>query len=105
MATLTASRRTALKPPTLEGEDLAQALRPWQRRVTLLQAVRWFVRGIILGLGLACLIFLASRIVPWATAPYWAIGIGIVSPLVALCAALWYRPSIARTTSIIDRQL
>lgn len=100
MATLAPSHRR-LKPSAL----LAEALQPWRRRATLLQLVRWLVRSILLGLALACLIFLVSRILPWATAPYWAVGIGIACPVIGVYAALRYRPSIARTASLVDRQL
>jgi hypothetical protein len=109
MATLTASQSLQPTAPKREGPAeslrLAQGLQPWRRRITLLQVIHWPVRGIILGLGIVCLILLVSRIVPWATAPYWAIGVGLACPVIALCAALWDRPTITHTASIVDRQL
>ncbi len=105
MATLMPSRIAALSQDRLDSESLVTALRPWCRRLTLQQVVSWFVGGIIAGLVLACLLLLISRLLPWTTAPYWALGVGIACVVLALAAALWYRPSIARTARIIDGRL
>jgi hypothetical protein len=65
----------------------------------------WLLRGIITGLVVACLLLLAARVFPWATAMYWALGFSIVCPVLALGAAIWYRPSFAHAASIIDKRL
>ncbi len=105
MATSISSRIAPLKQEPLSSENLVTALRPWRRRIFAQQTLRWFVRGCITGLFLACIVLLASRLTPWATAPYWALGLGIACPLLALIAALWYRPSIASTSRAVDEQL
>ncbi len=91
--------------PAHDNESLVLALRPWRRRVFTQQTLRWFVRGAITGLLLVCLVLLLSRLMPWASALYWALGLGIASLLLTLAAALWYRPSIASTVRIIDQRL
>ena len=52
-----------------------------------------------------CFLLLISRFVPWSTASYWAIGITIGILFCAIGAALWYRPSFARSAHYIDTQL
>jgi len=105
MATLMPSPIEAPTPKLLDSENLVTALRPWRKRLFMHQMLYWSLRGIITGLVVACLVLLAARIFPWATAVYWAFGLGIASPLLALGAAIWYRPSFARTASVIDKQL
>ena len=105
MATLMASR---IAPPTLElldGESLVVALRPWRKQLCKQQIFYWLLRGIIIGLVLACLLLLAARIFPWATALSWALRCGIACPVLSLGVAIWYRPSLARAASAIDKQL
>ncbi|TMD79032.1 MAG: hypothetical protein E6I97_05715, partial [Chloroflexi bacterium] len=87
------------------GEQLTAALHPWRRRLILQQVLSWTARGALAGLMLACLMLLVARLLPWATAPYWAIGIVIACLLVAFGAALWFRPSLARATRLIDALL
>ena len=53
----------------------------------------------------ACFLLLISHFIPWATAPYWAIGITIGILLCAVGGALWYRPSFASSAHYIDTQL
>src|SRR5437660_6725333 len=105
MATLMSSRIAEPTPKLLDSEDLVTALRPWRKRIFRQQMLYWLLRGVITGLVVACLVLLAARIFPWATAVYWAAGLGIASPLLALGTAIWYRPSFARTASVIDKQL
>ena len=105
MATLMSLRIAAPTPKLLNSEDLIRSLRPWCKQLFKQQMLYWSLRGIITGLVVACLVLLAARIFPWATAVYWAIGLGIASPLLALGAAVWYRPSFARTASLIDKRL
>src|SRR6266849_312269 len=92
-------------PTLLDSENLVTALRPWRKRLFMHQILYWLLRGVITGLVVACLVLLAARIFPWTTAVYWAFGFGIASPLLALGAAIWYRPSFARTASVIDKRL
>src|SRR2546423_7213686 len=87
------------------GEQLTAALHPWRTRLILQQVLSWTARGALAGLMLACLMLLVARLLPWATAPYWAIGIVIACLLVAFGAALWFRPSLARATRLIDALL
>src|SRR5436305_480325 len=109
MATLAPPKRVKAEStsskPAITSEQLEAALRPWRRRLTLQQTLRWTGGGIICGLILACLVLLISRLIPWATAPYWAMGMGIVCVLGAFAAALWYRPSLTRTTRLVDTRL
>ncbi|HEX3639691.1 MAG TPA: hypothetical protein VHV10_00215, partial [Ktedonobacteraceae bacterium] len=105
MATLMSSRIVAPMPKLLDSEDLIRSLRPWRKQLFKQQMLYWLLRGVITGLVVACLVLLAARIFPWATAVYWAIGLGIASPLLTLGAAIWYRPSFARAASLIDKRL
>src|SRR5207249_5054658 len=74
------------------SEQLATALRPWRRRLSLRQALSWTGRGIISGLILACLLLLVSRLTPWVTAPRWAFGMGIACSLFAFSVAICIVP-------------
>src|ERR1051326_962741 len=87
------------------SEQLAMALRSWHRRLALEQTLRWTGRGIVSGLILACLLLLVSRLTPWATAPRWAVGIGVVCSLLAFSAAIWDRPSLGRAARLVDARL
>src|SRR5437879_12801859 len=79
MVTLTPSSKVKVRfvTPDSNSEHLSAALRPWHRRLALQQTLTWTGRGIIAGLILACLLLLSSRLIPWAPAPYWAIGLPI----------------------------
>lgn len=106
MATLAPSRiGTILAGGDNGPERLSAALRPWQRRLALEQTARWFGIGLLSGLVLACLLLLISRLVPWASAFYWAGGVALACVLVALLAAVWYRPSLPRTARLVDRRI
>ncbi|HET9918742.1 MAG TPA: hypothetical protein VFQ30_02785, partial [Ktedonobacteraceae bacterium] len=104
MATIAPSRMAAITGAS-SPERLTEALRPWQRRLALQQTERWLGVGVITGLFLACLLLLISRLVPWATAPYWAGGVALACLLCALLAAFWYRPSLSRTPRLVDSRL
>src|SRR5947209_7576396 len=91
-------------PPPIY-RPLRLALRPWHRRHVLQQMLHWSGRGLLAGLILACLLLLISRLIPWATAAYWALGVGATCFLCALSAAIWYRPSLMRTAHLVDAQL
>lgn len=105
MATLLPSRLEALIQTDLDAESLALAIRPWRRRLITQQFVHWTVRGLIVGLFLAGLLLVVSRLTPWAGALYWAIGAGVACVVFAFAAALWYRPSIVGTARSIDKRL
>lgn len=105
MATLMPSHITAPTSELLDRDNLVSALQPWSRQVFRQQMFYWLLRGIITGLIIACLLLLAARVFPWATALYWALGFGIACPVLALGAAIWYRPSLAHIASIIDKRL
>jgi hypothetical protein len=94
-------------PPSklLDGENLVGALLPWRKQLLRRQVFCWLLRGIIIGLVLACFLLLVARVFPWGTAPSWAIGCSIACPVLSLSLAIWYRPSFARVASIIDKQL
>ena len=91
--------------PGSNDEQLTAALHPWRRQLILQQVLSWTVRGAIAGLMLACLVLLIARLLPWATAPYWAASAMIACLLGAFGAALWFRPSLARTTRLVDALL
>lgn len=105
MATIMPSRIAEPMPKRLNSENLVTVLRPWRKQLFRQQTFRWLLRGIISGLIVACLALLVALVFPWATALYWAIGLAIVALLLALAAAIWYRPSLARTANVIDERL
>ncbi len=105
MATGMSSRIAAIQQGAPTGESLVTALRPWRRRITLQQTLRWLRRGSITALLLACLVLLAARLFPWAGALYWALGLGGASLLLGLFAAFWYRPTTSTTAHIVDHTL
>jgi hypothetical protein len=104
MATLAPSRIAAIMGAS-GPERLVDALRPWQRRLTVQQFERWLGAALITGMFLAGLLLLISRLVPWAAAPYWASGVALVCVLCTLIAAFWYRPSLPRTARLVDTRL
>lgn len=105
MATIVPSRHAAVIRRAGSGIKLTEALHSWRKRLWVQQVLRWTENGVIAGIVLACLLLLISRFVPWGTALYWAIGVAIVSLLGALGAALWYRPSFARSAHLVDARL
>ncbi len=105
MATIVPSRHAAVVRRAGSGIKLTEALHSWRKRLWVQQVLRWTENGVIAGIVLACLLLLISRFVPWGTALYWAIGVAIVSLLGALGAALWYRPSFARSARLVDARL
>src|SRR5438876_94540 len=105
MATLMPSRIAPITQELLTSENIVLALRPWRRRLIIQQIVQWTVRGLVVGLVLASLVLLTSRLLPWANASFWAIGLGTACTLLAFGAALWYRPSLTRTARVVDARL
>lgn len=105
MATIVPSRHAAVVRRAGSGIKLTEALHSWRKRLWVQQVLRWTENGVIAGIVLACLLLLISRFVPWGTALYWAIGVAIGSLLGALGAALWYRPSFARSAHLVDARL
>jgi hypothetical protein len=88
-----------------EGERFIENLQPWRRRLWIQQILRLTEYGIIISIICACFLLLISRIIPWSTAPDWAIGSTIGILLCAIGVALWYRPSFARSAHYIDSRL
>ena len=105
MAILTPIRDTPFLKNAPDGESIVTALRPWHRRLIVQQTIRWTLRGAALGLFLLCVPLLLSRFFPWATAPYWAIGLALATILFALASALWYCPSLTKTAQYVDKHL
>ena len=105
MATLMPSRLAAITQEHLDSESVNNALRPWRRRLSLQQILRWTSWGIIIGLLAACIVLLIARITPWENANAWAIGLALVSTVSALGLALWKRPSLSHTARVADRNL
>jgi len=105
MATMTPVRGGSLTADAPDREQIVAALRPWRRRLILQQIARWTLFGVILGLALACIVLLLSRLVPWATANYWAIGLSLASVLFAFGSALWYRQPFSATARSVDKRL
>ena len=99
------SRHSALAHAENEGERFIENLQPWRRRLWIQQILLWTEYGIIISTICACFLLLISRIIPWSTAPYWAIGSTIGILLCAIGAALWFRPSFSRSAHYIDSQL
>ena len=69
------------------------------------QMLHWTGTGLIVGIMLACLLLLISRLIPWASAPSWAIALGMACLLCSFGVALWYRPSFTRTARLVDVRL
>jgi hypothetical protein len=105
MATIAPSRRSAVAQSDADGKRLTEALYSWRRRLWVQQMLRWTENGVIAGIIFACILLLISRFIPWATAFYWAIGIAAVSLICASGAAIWYRPSFARSARLVDARL
>src|SRR5436305_603009 len=99
------SRHSALAHAENEGERFIENLQPWRRRLWIQQILLWTEYGIIISTICACFLLLISRIIPWSTSTYWAIGSTIGILLCAIGAALWYRPSFSRSAHYIDSQL
>src|SRR5947199_3240187 len=100
-----ASRHSVLAHQENESERFIENLRPWRRRLCIQQILRWTENGIIVSMICVCFTLLISRIIPWSTSTYWAIGSTIGILLCVIGAALWYRPSFSRSAHYIDSQL
>ncbi len=105
MATVAPPRPEAGAPRAVEETRLNEALRAWRTRLWAQQILVWTSNGAIAGIILACLLLLISRFVPWAGALTWAISVAAAAVLCALGAALWFRPSLARTARLVDARL
>ncbi len=105
MAVLSPVRTAGLANTAPIGTQLTEDLRPWRRRLTQTQVVRGLRYGVSGGILLASLILIIARLIPWAQAPFWAIALGVLAPLLALFLAFWYRPSLQDTARKVDREL
>ena len=105
MATLVPSRLATIAQEPLNSESVTNALRPWRRRLSLQQTIRWTLWGISTGLLLACIILLIARVTPWSNAIIWAIGSAVAGTISALATALWKRPSLSYTARMADSRL
>lgn len=105
MAIIAPSRHAAVEQSDAESTRLIETLQAWRRRLWAQQVLGWTENGLIAGILLACLLLLISHFVPWASAFYWAIGVAIICLLCAIGAALWYRPSFARSAHNVDTRL
>ena len=105
MAILTPSHLATTARQQPDGERIVTALQPWHRRLLTQRFVRWITRGSITGLLLASCLLLISRLVPWASVLFWALGLGTTCILLSLLIAWRYRPSLAMTARLVDTQL
>lgn len=105
MATLMPSRLAAITQEPLDSASITKALLPWRRRLSMQQVIRWTLWGINTGILFACIVLLLARMTPWSNASIWAIGIAVVSTLIALGIALWRRPSLSHTARMADSRL
>src|SRR5437899_2957183 len=101
MATLAPLRPEAHNDIAHE-EKLTRALRPWRRRLSLQQAVRWTANGLVVGMLLACLLLLVSRFIPFASVLFWAMAAIVITLLCAAGLALYSRPSFADSARRVD---
>jgi hypothetical protein len=104
MATLAPLRPEAHNDIAHE-EKLTRALRPWRRRLSLQQALRWTANGLIVGMLLACLLLLVSRFIPFASVLFLAITAIVITLLCAVGLAFRYRPSFADSARRVDALL
>ena len=85
------------------ARDLSAALQPWRRRLALQRGLVRGLWGLAGGTGLAIVLLLAARFVPWPGVWLWA----VIIPAAGLAAGLVYglvsRPSIYRTAIRVDR--
>ncbi|GHO84688.1 hypothetical protein [Dictyobacter formicarum] len=105
MATFIPSHTQTSSRETPAQTSLNTALRPWRRRIWTQRILFWGIRGLLIGLFLACLVLLISRLLPWASAPYWALGVGIALPVLGIALALWFRPTNTSTAHMVDERL
>ena len=98
-------RNVAIAHEDSEGDRFIESLHPWRKRLWIQQILRWTEYGIILSMICVCFLLFISRFIPLSTASYWAIGITIGILLCAIGAALWYRPSFARSAHYTDTHL
>src|SRR6266566_2895887 len=105
MATNAPSRHAAIAYDNTDGERLIETLHPWRRRLWFQQILRWTEYGVTIGILCVCFLLLIARFIPWATSSYWAFGFAGVILLIAIGAALWYRPSLARSAYYMDIHL
>ena len=99
------SRNVTIAHEDSEGDRFIESLHPWRKRLWIQQILRWTEYGIILSIICVCFLLFISRFIPLSTASYWAIGITIGILLCAIGAALWYRPSFARSAHYTDTHL
>ncbi len=98
-------RNVAIAHEDSEGDRFIESLHPWRKRLWIQQILRWTEYGIIFSMICVCFLLFISRFIPLSIASYWAIGITIGILLCAIGAALWYRPSFARSAHYTDTHL
>ena len=90
----------------LAGEQkLILALLPWRSRLSLQQALRWTVNGLIAGMLLVCLLLLISRFIPFPAVLFWSIAAIAASLICAVGLAMYYRPTFAYSARRVDALL
>ena len=85
--------------------DLAGAVRPWRNRLGLRGTLKWSMRGLGGGLGLAVVLLVAARFVPWADVFMWCAVATAVGTVAGVLYGLLSTPSLEVASRQADRLL
>ena len=85
--------------------DLAGAVRPWRNRFGLGGTLKWSMRGLGGGLGLAVALLVAARFVPWPDVFLWCAVATAVGTVAGVLYGLLSAPSLEAASRQADRLL
>ena len=85
--------------------DLAGAVRPWRHRLGLRGTLKWSMRGLGGGLGLAVALLVAARFVPWPDVFMWCAIATAVGTVAGVLYGLLSTPSLEAASRQADRLL
>lgn len=85
--------------------DLAGAVRPWRNRFGLRGTLKWSMRGLGGGLGLAVALLVVARFVPWPDVFLWAAVATAVGTAAGILYGIHSVPSLGAASRQADRLL